>query len=78
MLYLNMWKSAPVKRCQECGKNFNSKKDLKMHKKCHRKKAVNMEEKYFIDNIENAEFVMANMAAMDYLPEIDNATVALL
>ena len=48
-----------------------------MHKKCHRKKAVNMEEKYFIDNIENAEFVMANMA-MDYLPEIDNATVALL
>ena len=77
MLYLNMWKSAPVKRCQECGKNFNSKKDLKMHKKDHRKKAVNVEEKYFIENLENAEFVMANMA-MDYLPEIDNATVALL
>ena len=48
-----------------------------MHKKDHRKKAVNVEEKYFIDNLENAEFVMANMA-MDYLPLIDNATVAML
>ena len=66
-----------IKRCQECGKNFNSKKDLRMHQKEHRKKRVNLEEEYFTDNSENAEFVMANMA-MDNLPDIDNATLALL
>ena len=63
-----------IKRCQGCGKNFNSKKDLRMHQKEHRKKRVNLEEEYYSDNIENAEFVMA----MDNLPDIDNATLALL
>lgn len=66
-----------IKRCQECGKNFNSKKDLRIHKKDHKHKRINMDEEYFIDNLENAEFVMANMA-MDYLPDIDNATIAVL
>ena len=61
----------------ECGKNFNSKKDLRMHQKKHRNKRVDLEEEYFTDNIENAEFVMANMA-MDNPPDIDNATLALL
>ena len=36
-----------------------------------------MEEEYFIDNLENAEFVMANMS-WDYLPDIENATLAVL
>ena len=62
-----------IKRCQECGKNFNSKKDLRMHQKEHRKKRVNLEEEYFTDNIENAEFVMANMAMdMNTSSVVDN------
>ena len=49
--------------CVLCGKKFNSSKNLKKHGKVHE-----------IKRIENAEFVMA----MDNLPDIDNATLALL
>ena len=53
------------------------RKTLECTKKSTEKKRVNLEEDYFTDNIDNAEFVMANMA-MDNLPDIDNATLALL
>ena len=47
-----------IKRCQECGKNFNSKKDLRVHQKEHKKKKANMKEQDYIDNIEDAEFII--------------------
>ena len=47
-----------IKRCQECGKNFNSKKYLRVHQKEHKKKKANMKEQDYIDNIEDAEFII--------------------
>ena len=47
-----------IKRCQECGKNFNSKKDLRVHQKDHKKKKANMKEQDYINNIEDAEFII--------------------
>ena len=64
-----------IKRCQECGKNFNAKKDLRVHQKEHKKKKANMKEQGNIDNIEDAEFIIDNM---EQLPEIDDDTLATL
>ena len=53
-----------IQICQECGKNFNSKKDLGVHKKDHKKKKasqVNVGAEYTFDNLEDAEFIMANI-----------------
>ena len=47
-----------IKICQECGKIFNSKKDLRVHQKEHKKKKANMKEQDYIDNIEDAEFII--------------------
>ena len=32
-----------IQRCQDCGKNFNAKRDLKLHKREHNKKKTTPE-----------------------------------
>ena len=57
-----------IKRCQECGKNFNSKKDLRVHQKEHKKKKANMKEQDYIDNIEDAEFIIDMTTHLPHWP----------
>ena len=64
-----------IKRCDKCGKNFNAKKDLRMHKNEHKRKnkpGRNGEEDNLADLIEGAEFIF------DELRELENDTLALL
>ena len=50
-----------IQRCDECGKNFNAKKDLRVHKQEHKKKKKterNGQEENIDDIIERAEFIL--------------------
>ena len=50
-----------IQRCDECGKNFNAKKDLRVLKQEHKKKKNterNGQEENIDDIIERAEFIL--------------------
>ena len=51
-----------MKRCDECGKNFYAKKDLRFHKQEHKKKKKkterNGQEDNIDDMIERPEFIL--------------------
>ena len=60
-----------IQRCDDCGKNFNAKKDLRVHKKDHKKKKA----ENLVDLIEGAEYIIDNA---DELRELGDETLSIL